>query len=513
MINKGGKRNYLYAPYMRMKLFFTILILLTSLCSRAQNYQCLQGGVKHYFINSNGYLRGIRIDSVTATGDTIVYYPNHTPRGAYSTSGGALSLDSNGGSWLGKRVLQKSDGTFIFDSYWGDSVVIKTQAGIGDSWVFYMDTSSLYYTATLVSKDTLTVLSSPDSVQTILINAVNGSGIVATDPLNGLQIILSKNHGFVQVCDLYTFPYHKPDSSYRPGLDFFLDRSTCNYNNIITAPGFAPDSSVALFRITDFISPNDWQLHSWNISDVIGSFHSFTMYPYAGGDTYTNDLWDTVTNKVISGHAVSYTFSGSAYACSNFSDPCNLIIHTGTVSYYDTVYSIADTSFMPEENLYAQNYVFYFPADTGRCVASPAYITTPVNYTPGAAVPLQYISYKTGIGETYNQFSAANHLLLEWNGLTNTTIAGNSCGSAVTSVPNTVANAPVIMLVPNPARASITITSSAIISQVSIINTLGQSVYSGNCNARTVQINIAGLPQGIYLAKINGDVVKRFVKE
>ncbi len=210
-----------------MKKAFLFIFLFSAYFTNAQNYQCLQSGVKHYFINGNGYLRGIRIDSVKTFGSTTFYYPFHTRRGSYDGTPYTMPLlDSNGGSWLGKKVQQLSDGTFIFDSYWNDSVIIKTQANIGDSWILYSDTSNLWYKATLIGIDTMTVLGTVDSIKKILVTAQNPSGIVTSDPLDSFQIFLGKNHGFVQVFDLYTFPYHKPDSVYRVGLDFFLDRST-----------------------------------------------------------------------------------------------------------------------------------------------------------------------------------------------------------------------------------------------------------------------------------------------
>ncbi len=244
-----------------MKRFLSLLFVTVSYFASAQNYQCLQSGVKHFFINGNNYLRGIRIDSTRTTGDTTIYYPFHTPRGQYNTSMavGNPVLDTNGGSWLGKKVLQLSDGTFIFDSYWNDSVIIKTQANVGDSWVFYHDSSNIYYKATVVSMDTMSVLSAVDSVKNVMINAYDSTGLVPTDPLDSFTFILSKHYGFVQVFDLYTFPYHKLDSVYRPGLDFFLDRSLCTLETINgnPSPPIAPNSNVALFKLTDFIIPNE----------------------------------------------------------------------------------------------------------------------------------------------------------------------------------------------------------------------------------------------------------------
>ncbi len=497
-----------------MKKLFIILTLFISYCCNAQNYQCLQSGPGHYFINGNGYLRGARIDSVITMGDSTVYYPNHTPRGAYSTTGGAILLNSNGGSWLGKKVLQKSDGTFIFDSYWNDSVIIKTKANIGDSWVFYKDTSALYYRATLISKDSLTVLSTPDSIQTIMINAYNGAGIVTTDPLDSFEIILSKNHGFIQVIDLYTFPYHKPDSVYRPGLDFYLDKSTCNYSNVNSLVGSGPSRDITIFKRTDFINPNDQQLHNWSINDIIGSYHSFTTYPYTGSFSYTNYMTDTISNKVVSGHAINYTLSGTYYTCTNSSDPCNLIIRTGTCSFYDTAFSIADTAFIPEENFYSPDYIFYFPDDTSQCVLGPGYIITPAHNSAGGAGPVSHTNYKLGIGELYNQYSSSNHLLLEWNGLTYTNIHGTSCGSVTsTSVNNTKLIKDPIILFPNPATSEIMVTTTYTIDQISITNILGQTVFAHNYSSEKVRIDIAAMPVGIYFMKINGLEVRKFVKD
>ena len=260
----------------RLSLFFAFFCVMCCASVDGQNYQCLQSSVTHYFINGNNYLRGIRIDSSKLTGDTVVYYPYHTGRGAYNYPAVMPFSDTNGGSWLGKKVLQLTDGTFIFDNYWGsDSVIIKTQAHTGDSWVFYKDTGSLYYKATVVSADTMTILSSRDSVKNILVTAQNASGIVTTDPLDSFTIILGKNSGFVQVFDLYTFPYHKPDSAYRPGLDYFLDRSTSTLANINNTAGTAgPSAITASFNIVDLIIPNDVQLHSWDIGDIFESMHT-----------------------------------------------------------------------------------------------------------------------------------------------------------------------------------------------------------------------------------------------
>src|SRR5437868_2872959 len=161
------------------KLLLLILVFSSHFCD-AQNWQCLQAGVKHYFTNGNGYLRGIRIDSVRTVGSDVLYYPFHTPRGRYH-GWSTPPLDSMGGSWLGKNVIAKNDGTFLVDNFLHDTVIIKTVAYPGDSWIFYNDTTSLYYKAEVLAVDTMTVLGVIDSIKRILITARNSIGIVTTD--------------------------------------------------------------------------------------------------------------------------------------------------------------------------------------------------------------------------------------------------------------------------------------------------------------------------------------------
>jgi len=484
------------------KVLLVLILFITSFC-KAQNYQCLQAGVKNYFINGNGYLRGIRIDSVRTLGDTTVYYPFHTPRGQYSP-GFFPILDSNGGSWLGKKVLQLNDGTFIFDSYWNDSVILKTQANIGDSWVFYKDTSSLYYEATVISNDTMTVLSSPDSIKTIMINAYNGSGIVTSDPLNSFNIILSKNNGFVQVFDLYTFPYHKPDSSYREGLDFFLDQAATNSS---------PNANTATFLLVDFIAPNAQQLFNWNTGDILESDHQCTSFPPSNPYSMTTDyILDTITDKVISGHSINYTLSGEYYSCLSGFFPCSLISNTGLYSFSDSYFPIADTGFMPEDLFPVGNYISYFPYDTNYCLLSPAYTITPARYD--GLSPRDWTNYKLGIGKTYYEWDDNDDQLYESDKLLYYNINGISCGNPRSERVNNISLQPYqFQLFPNPTSTSLTIASTDKITSIAITNLIGQTLFTHEYNSAQVQVDVADLPTGIYFVKINGTEVRKFAKE
>jgi type IX secretion system substrate protein/outer membrane protein Omp28 len=101
----------------------------------------------------------------------------------------------------------------------------------------------------------------------------------------------------------------------------------------------------------------------------------------------------------------------------------------------------------------------------------------------------------------------------------------NSCGSAATTdvitivhcvlEANTVVHGPdaELNIYPNPAKAELTISYSAKIKNVVIVNLVGQTQLSADYDAENVTVNISTLSPGIYFIKVNGLVVRRFVKE
>jgi type IX secretion system substrate protein len=76
-------------------------------------------------------------------------------------------------------------------------------------------------------------------------------------------------------------------------------------------------------------------------------------------------------------------------------------------------------------------------------------------------------------------------------------------------------NAPAagILVYPNPASAELNISSTDKITRVAIFNLLGQTVYTHAEDVEKVEINIANLSPGVYFIKINGEMVRKFVKE
>jgi len=66
---------------------------------------------------------------------------------------------------------------------------------------------------------------------------------------------------------------------------------------------------------------------------------------------------------------------------------------------------------------------------------------------------------------------------------------------------------------PNPASTTLTITAQIPITQITISNLLGQTIFSNNYNAEKVEVAVAGWPNGVYFVKVNGNEVRKFVKE
>jgi len=62
-----------------------------------------------------------------------------------------------------------------------------------------------------------------------------------------------------------------------------------------------------------------------------------------------------------------------------------------------------------------------------------------------------------------------------------------------------------ISIYPNPACSSITISSTQKIKQIVITNFMGEAVYAGVYDIEKADVNIAGLPEGVYVVRVTDD--------
>ncbi len=100
----------------------------------------------------------------------------------------------------------------------------------------------------------------------------------------------------------------------------------------------------------------------------------------------------------------------------------------------------------------------------------------------------------------------------------------NSCSSAIASTVITINHCTLVIntnehlqnewsIYPNPAKTELTITAPNNIGNVTITNLIGQKVYTHECNAEKVQVDVSGFAAGVYFIKINGAEVRKFVKQ
>ena len=484
-------------PFMKRILFF--FLFFCAYCCTAQNYKCVQNGVKHYFTNSKGYLRGISIDSVRTSGTDTIYFPFKTFR-KYLTI-----FAPSQGSWLGSKIVQKNDGVFQFNTIWRDTIFIKTQAAPGDSWVFYNDSTSRSYRATVLAVDTMTFLGITDSVKKIKLSAYVGSAPHTTNPINDFEIVLSKNHGFVTIFDLHMFPYTAPGAAYDPGIDVYLFETTT----------YSIHPSDFIFTLSDYHPPTKQEMHNLNVGDVF--IRRENVDNSTGSDSHSM-IYDSVISKTIvdTFHTIYNIFSAS--------NTSYVPDGPGAITHHSSTYIMpvtADTSLlipipiMPEHIDNSHIAWYYIPDDSSNCIVSPYYGMNNIIDFEGCTVSRKY---KSGFDELY--YEQPGYSMELWCYQTKRTllfsiINGVPCGirPPFSVGVNEVKKSSDYTIFPNPVQDILNVISPEKVHSVSIYNSIGQIVINQKYATTTVSVNVAHLPPGMYFARINDSLRIKFVKQ
>ncbi len=190
---------------MKLLRYSTIFVLLTAICSFAQDYQTINSSRISYFENQhyseNKDIKCIRIDSVKCPGDSILY-----PFYVMSRRENEC-YQPNYASWIGKTVSISKDGINTFVNKFGDSIRINTKAKLGEKWIAYQLSDSMTIEASITQFDTLSFLGLNDSVKTISFQAYDKNMTAIDIPLNNMHLQISKNYGFIRILNFYSFPY------------------------------------------------------------------------------------------------------------------------------------------------------------------------------------------------------------------------------------------------------------------------------------------------------------------
>ena len=514
-----------------MKNTLLVLFCLISTIGFAQNYQCLQYGPKYYFLNGEGYLRGIRIDSTFHESGYSVYYPYRSLRsGHYIASPYYGHIDTNGGSWLGKRVIQldDADGTFLFDNIWGDTTIIKTHANLGDSWTFFNDTTNVSYIATVTAIDTETVVGAFDSVKTITITADSAGMPRIHDPVNNFQMKLSKGHGFTQIFDLYTFPYHRPDTfDIVQFFDYYLDNLLGNiyYCDVDYCYQHLPNVANSVFKKVNFHNPTTREIYDFAVGDI---------YEFYWDDARVIDnvyieerTIDTIVSKVVGVYTVDYTtkhhFQQDIY------DPYGGVSHfysAGVGGFHGDTTLLLNMDKMPEEidgliyHYYPNCYIY----DTLGCYSTIGYTIDRghVLWTADGdgyeGIPTSSISYAIGYGNTSemrnfilgDETIDQEYMFIYKN--------GDSCYGRVVALDEVKSLSIAdhnLKIFPNPANDQFTVKTENYNQShtITITNTMGQIVGQVNTDKNEELISTTDYAPGLYYVTVTDKSGGRLIQK
>lgn len=70
-----------------------------------------------------------------------------------------------------------------------------------------------------------------------------------------------------------------------------------------------------------------------------------------------------------------------------------------------------------------------------------------------------------------------------------------------------------VHICPNPANDKLTISATEAIRNITICNSMGQTVYTHEYNAKEVPVSTRGYAPGTYFLKVNNGITKKFIKQ
>jgi len=178
-------------------ILFMLLLFLPQI--KAQHYQTVYPDRIAYFDNQYGNVKCIRIDSVFGGIDSVLFPFSTIQQMSYDC------FTPYGPSWIGEKVMV-NDSINLFFNLKNDTIQIKTNALLDESWIAYELADSIKIIATVTGFDTLTFLGLTDSVKTIGFQVYDKTITPVDHAVNELTIAISKYFGLVKTVNFVHFP-------------------------------------------------------------------------------------------------------------------------------------------------------------------------------------------------------------------------------------------------------------------------------------------------------------------
>jgi hypothetical protein len=186
-----------------VKAFIIILnvVFISITVAFGQDYQTIASGRIPFFENETGDIKCVKIDSANYHSDSILYpFKNIRELKGYDC------YTPYGPSMMGDKIIIKDNGFNIFFNRDNDSVFIKTNASLNDSWTALLIPDSLVIIATVTALDMMGFIGLEDSVKTIQFQVFDVNMNPLDFYLNNKYLQLSKNYGLITGFDFYLFP-------------------------------------------------------------------------------------------------------------------------------------------------------------------------------------------------------------------------------------------------------------------------------------------------------------------
>jgi len=185
-----------------MKTVLLLIFLLINIVVNAQNWQTIKSTDTVYFKSLSSYYLTTQIDSVHFVNGDSILYPFKSIRSDNSNSNWSLY---SGPSWFGDKIIIQSNGNSIFFNANNDSIFIKPQASLGDTFtVYYYPNSNDSIIATVTNYTQETILGNLDSVKTFTLTSTSSQ---PNDSITNKVLKIGKQSGFITVIPFYSFPY------------------------------------------------------------------------------------------------------------------------------------------------------------------------------------------------------------------------------------------------------------------------------------------------------------------
>ena len=186
---------------MKIRYIFLLLLTMVTVKARAQDYQTVYPNRVALFYNDYNRIIGLRVDSVKVAAADTILYPFATIQEV-----SAWCYSPYKASWIGEKVIIKPDFTNLFFNRAGDTIILKTNALLNETWIAFQRADTFRVEARVQAAELGTVLGISDSVKTIGFRLLDQQGNTVDHALNKLKVKISKMHGFVETLNFYLFP-------------------------------------------------------------------------------------------------------------------------------------------------------------------------------------------------------------------------------------------------------------------------------------------------------------------